>query len=188
MKILLFLSLFVSTSIFSQTSFNTEKQALTKFPQKDVYQCNSGWLLHKGDVIELGKGSMPDKSFAFVKSAQNGVALFLEDNETRERKLGFQYNNAKGLIKDFYVYGNKKIGYYIIARLKVGQLRQDLYIENAIEAGEIKVPEQYAKKNDEIGSPSQSKADEIKKLKELVDSGALTKDEFDAEKKKILAK
>lgn len=37
-------------------------------------------------------------------------------------------------------------------------------------------------------APASSKADELKKLKELLDSGALTQKEYDAEKKKILDK
>lgn len=35
-------------------------------------------------------------------------------------------------------------------------------------------------------SPSNSSADEIKKYKELLDSGAITKDEFEAKKKQLL--
>jgi len=157
------------------------------FPEKDVYRCSSGWLIHKGDEIQLGSGSMPDKSFAFIKTASNGMQL-IEDGSTREKKLDFRYNNLKATVKDFYIYGVKKMGYYIIARLKVGALRQDMYIENAIEARELKTPAEYATaKRETIAVPNKSKADEIKKLKELLDSGALTQDEFDTEKKKILS-
>jgi hypothetical protein len=54
-------------------------------------------------------------------------------------------------------------------------------IQNAIESGEIA---SNAPKT--VQSPAPSIADEIKKLKELLDSGAITQEEYDSQKKKLL--
>jgi hypothetical protein len=69
-------------------------------------------------------------------------------------------------------------------------------LDQAIEAGEIVVPEPYAAKLDinkknapvVIQQNSVSVADEIKKLKSLFDSGVLTKEEYETQKKKLLEK
>jgi len=61
-----------------------------------------------------------------------------------------------------------------------GLFRFSLYIEDAILACEVVPCQTVATK------PPASVADEIKKLKELLDSGALTQAEFDAQKKKLL--
>lgn len=82
-------------------------------------------------------------------------------------------------IGDFLVAGNKKSGFYVVAKLKVGQLsRYVMDIENAIEAGEVKLPNEFAStENKGNTSTGSSLADELKKLKDLFDAGALTKEE-----------
>jgi hypothetical protein len=60
-----------------------------------------------------------------------------------------------------------------------------LDIENAIASCEIKDCIEKVNKV-EVVRDAESKYDELKKLKELLDSGAITQNEFEKEKKKIL--
>ena len=85
--------------------------------------------------------------------------------------------------------GNKKSGFYIAAKIQVGQLSSYLMdVENAIEAQEVKVPEQFAKKPEtEKPTSNTSVADELKKLKELLDAARLRRDvKINSAKKKLL--
>jgi hypothetical protein len=67
----------------------------------------------------------------------------------------------------------------------------EIDVENAIKTGEIEVPEEFMpKKETQTIELKQtiSPADELKKFKELLDSGVITQEEFDNQKKKILEK
>ncbi|MBQ7119914.1 MAG: SHOCT domain-containing protein [Oscillospiraceae bacterium] len=57
---------------------------------------------------------------------------------------------------------------------------------NAISSLLIERQEQNTKANTQNSSPTQSNADELKKFKELFDSGIITQEEFDAKKKQLL--
>ncbi len=62
-------------------------------------------------------------------------------------------------------------------------MRYTGFIDDAIEACEVKP----CKSTDSVTQATAgSVADEIKKLKGLLDSGAITKEEYDAQKKKLL--
>jgi hypothetical protein len=106
--------------------------------------------------------------------------------------------------------GNKKTGYSyfpIIAepidrfesKRSTGALGSDRYIvqyESALNSGELIYPGKTGKNSNaqtvEVKitqeKPTSSLADELKKLKELLDSGVLSKEEFEEAKKKLLSK
>jgi len=72
---------------------------------------------------------------------------------------------------------------YLFMVSGAGPFRLSMFIDDAILACEV-----TPCKNTSDGSkaPVVSVADEIKKLKDLMDSGAITKAEFEARKKKLL--
>jgi hypothetical protein len=80
--------------------------------------------------------------------------------------------------------GSEKKGfaYYILLS---GFPRYEVDVENAIRFGEIVVPDEFKPKS-ETATQTLSAADEIKKFKALLDSGAITQEEYDAKKKKLL--
>lgn len=167
--------------------FETRKEAESKI-QEDKYVTSTGWILKEGDEIKLGKGSMPDKTFAFITESPN-LLTYNQYSDYNKSKLQHTYNGRNAKIAKLYVGGNKKTGFFITATLKVGQMsRYMLDIENAIEGNEIEVPAEYAKKSQKETSstPTASLGDELKKLKELYDSGALSKEEYETAKKKLL--
>jgi hypothetical protein len=184
MKYLLLLLL--PASLFSQELFESRREALAAIA-KNEFTTSVGWTIKKGDEIQLGSGSMPDKQFAFITDHPNVLSYGVFPGAGISN-LPPGYTGRKAIVADFIVRGTRTSGFFILAKLKVGSLsRYVADIENAIEADEIAVPLEYAKKREDIpGAAIISKADELKKLKELLDSGALTQAEFDAEKKKLL--
>lgn len=189
-KFLSIVCLLIVVSSSAQKNYETRKEAEAAI-KENQFKSSLGWTIKTGDEINLGKGSMPDKRFAFVTEMPN-LLTYNQYTDYNNSKLPHTYNGRGAKVADLMVAGNKKSGFYIIAKLKVGQLsRYVMDIENAIEAGEVQLPAEYAKKDIPANNntvPASSSADELKKLKDLFDSGALTKEEYDAAKKKILDK
>lgn len=80
--------------------------------------------------------------------------------------------------------GSEKKGFMYYVLLS-GFIRYEVDVENAIAVGEIVVPDQFKPKS--VAAAQQlSTADEIKKYKALLDSGAITQAEYDAKKKQLL--
>ncbi len=191
-SIFLFIICFTQLSIQAQDStykkvFETRKEAESVI-KEDKYVTSTGWILREGDEIKLGKGSMPDKTFAFITETPN-VLTYNQYKDYNRIKLQHTYNGRNAKIAQLYVGGNKKTGFFITATLKVGQMsRYMLDIENAIESAEIQVPSEFTTStNKELPSTNNaSLGDELKKLKDLFDSGALSKEEYEAAKKKLL--
>lgn len=147
--------------------------------KNDSLVTSIGWVINKGDTITLGLGSMPDGGYKYIQISE---AASFGDEHLSNRYSGksfevFKIKVFRGRQVPVIKYGNSKL---------LGQ-RWDVEIEGAIANNEIVVPEKFRKKQD-APPASASKADEIAKLKKLLDDGALTKEEFEAEKKKILNK
>ena len=185
---LLFISImYCGSQSFAQDSttrvFKTLNDAYA-FIKKNKYKTSAGWVISRGDELKLIKGSMPDKTFAFISRNPD----IYTTSQYNAPKLPNTFNGRSAQVAQFLVAGSSKSGYYITATLKVGEMwRYVLDIENAIEAGEIEVPAEFAKKTPPVtGTNTVSLADELKKLKELLDNGALTKEEYELAKKKVL--
>jgi len=194
MKAIFLLPLICSLHLHTWAQDSTSKKVYESHKEADSkikdgkYTTSIGWVIKDGNEIKLGKGSMPDKTFAFITEVPG---LFTENpGDHFNHKLQHTYNGKNATIAKLYVAGNKKTGFYITATIKVGQLsRYMVDIENSIESGEIEVPAEYAKggkKDQPVAAPAASLGDELKKLKDLYDSGALTKDEYETAKKKLL--
>lgn len=183
-------SLQLQTSAQDSTSkkvFESRKEANSRI-QDGKYTTAIGWTIKEGDEVKLGKGSMPNKTFAFITETPN-VLTYNQYSNYNNSKLQHTYNGRGAKIAKLYVGGNKKSGFYITATIKVGQLsRYMLDIENAIEAGEIERPAEFATpvKMEQQAASGASLADELKKLKDLFDAGDITKEEYEAAKKKLL--
>ncbi len=132
---------------------------------------------------------MPNKTFAFITELPNMFSYNSNVNYDFV-KLSHRFNDRKAIIKEFIVLGNKRTGFYIAAKIMVGEMaRYMVDIENAIQAQELKLPVQFEKanfKDDSATAAPSSLADELKKLKDLFDSGAITQEEYTAAKKKLI--
>ncbi len=154
----------------------------------DTLYTTSGFKITKKQTLKLGMGSTPDGSFKFVRI--NSASLF---GYNSDRPNAANYANAGPRSMAGHEYkvlkiekrGTKKTGYVYYCVLP-GLPRYEIDVENAIAVGEISIPAEFRQESKTQSQPTQSLANELKKLKELFDAGALTKEEYDAAKKKLL--
>jgi hypothetical protein len=159
-----------------------------------ITQC--GYKVIDDQKIKIGKGSMPDGDFRFIRrnsgslfnyySTKGYQGLANQANALPRGDAGFEYKVVR-----IEKRGTKKHGFVYYPIINVGMIRFEVDIDNAIEAGEIYVPEEFRPKPKPLVvevKQSISVADEIAKLKKLYDDGVLTKEEFEAQKKKLLDK
>jgi hypothetical protein len=142
-----------------------------------------GWVIKIGDTLYFGKASMPTKQFGFIYETAspyvNGRMVY--------RYLPSDYAGKRGIVKDLIQNGTKRQGFTMCAEIGVGMLvRYYAELDNAIEAGEVLPPPRFRTVAASAKTTSGSVADELLKLKQLMDAGALTKEEYEAQKKKLL--
>ncbi|MDQ1090197.1 MULTISPECIES: SHOCT domain-containing protein [unclassified Siphonobacter] len=160
---------------------NLKKAEIEQHLSKEGFISKTGWVLKEGEEITLGNGTMPNKFFAFIYETPA-----YQHSDERERLTSFS-NGKKAKVKSLLVRGSKRTGYQVIARIGIGTLTNYwVELDNAIEAGEVTLPEPYASHLQTPVAKPFSVADEIRKFKELMDEGVLTKEEFETQKKKLL--
>lgn len=152
------------------------------------YKASNGVTYHVGDTLRLGLGSKADGSFLYVedKGPLGGLGPFGNIGPGRNqpaRGLTKDYANVGAIIKSISKTSSNGVQKYTFSVNAGGPMRYNVYIDDAIAACEVKPC-----KNDTTpaAATTGSVADEIKKLKALLDSGAITKTEYDAQKKKLL--
>jgi hypothetical protein len=144
------------------------------------YTASNGVTYHVGDTVKLGRGSAPNGDFLYLQIGGWSAATSYRTNGGNDQfNIGRGYANTAVVIKkirsakirgvekhSFVVGGGNITNYY-------------LSIDDAIEVCEV-VPCKNAK------TPVVNVADEIAKLKKLLDDGAITQAEYDSQKKKLL--
>ncbi len=138
-----------------------------------------------GDSIHFGIGSNPNGLFRYVYKLKNAWSNFAYYDATLNYKFA--------IIDQIQKNGSDKTGYtvYFVFRYPAG--KSAIMVESAISEGEVITPASK-KKAEEKNKPiiiqqgGTSLADEIMKLKELLDQGILTQEEYDAQKQKLLNK
>jgi len=148
------------------------------------YKASNGKTYHPGDTVRVGLGSMPDGNFKYIQINQ-----LLPGPPDPRRSSGL--SGRKDMSGGGYVIkkiknekqmtsGTEKVIFVI----RTGGLPTcDIWIEEAIASCEV-TPCKDAKSDT---STKFSVADELLKLKKLLDAGAITKEEYEAQKKKLLA-
>lgn len=81
---------FFSTAILAQKSYDTRKDAETAIKDHD-YKSTIGWILKSNQGITLGKGSMPDRTFAFITELPN-LLTYNQYADYNRHKLSHTYN------------------------------------------------------------------------------------------------
>ncbi len=186
------LTLFISTAHAQDNG-----QVLPRLANDTLYT-TSGYKIAIGQEIHLGTGSTPDGDFKFIRRNSSGFGTMMistDDNDYNKSQLSLPRNMAghKGKVVKIVARGNKKIGIKYEPLVTFGLGRYEIDADNAIASGEIIVPEEYRPKSKNEATIVEVKqqlsvADELTKLKKLLDDGILTKEEFEAQKKKLLEK
>lgn len=144
---------------------------------------SNGLEVKKGDTIKLGAGSNSSTgNFRFIYQPKN----FLSGSN--EIQFSKSFTGATLEILFFKRFKTGKIGEVVVGVVNAGGFNNAVNIEEAITSGEIvKINGVDVRAHNEYQqSTSSSKVDDLKKLKDLLDTGAITQDEYDKMKKKIL--
>ncbi|MBN8825109.1 MULTISPECIES: SHOCT domain-containing protein [unclassified Spirosoma] len=204
MKYLSILLFIVPVFCFAQDDYVPVKKRTTPVTEADMhgskrlnaydydygYQPSAapGWTIKRGDTLQMGKGTMPDKSFAFAYENPAALTAVMKPNgDLVKAYLPTRYANTRLIVKDLGMIGSKKTGFTMVALVGVGlAVRYYIELESAIEAGEVIPPPQFRKPTTSANQPATSVADELMKFKKLLDAGAISQEEYDAQKKKLL--
>jgi hypothetical protein len=143
--------------------------------QVTEYKASNGITYHIGDTVHLGRGTKPDGSFLYLED--HGII----PNPRSVRNLPKEFANVGAIIKSMRKMSVNGVAKYMFSVNPGGPMRYTVLIDDAIDVCEVK-PCKTADSPKQTGSV----ADEIKKLKDLFDLGAITKAEYDAQKKKLL--
>jgi hypothetical protein len=161
--------------------------------ENDTLKTSTGFKVYEGLDLKIGTGSMNDGDFKFIRT--NASSLFNYSSTAGYQGLANQANSFKrsnsGLsfkVKKVMPRGNKKNGFVYYAKIGNGMINYEIDLENAIRSGEILVPEEFMPKQKSENQNSETKYDQLRKIKELKDSGVLSEEEYQKEKDKIMEK
>jgi Short C-terminal domain len=154
------------------------------FAQKlKEYHASNGKTYHPGDTIRVGLGSMPNGDFKYIQINQllPGPPDPRRSNSMTARK---DMSGSGYVIKKIQTVKQMGRSDKTVITIRTGGLPTcDIWIDEAILACEV-TPCADQKSG---ASPQYSVADELLKLKKLLDSGAITQAEYDSQKKKLLS-
>lgn len=185
-------------SLIYSIAFSQDKD--DKLPKlvEDTLFTTSGYKIIVGQDVNLGTGSTPDGDFKFIRrnSTGFGTMMLMTDNHSYNKsQLSLPRNMAghKGKVIKIVTRGTNKTGKTYEPLVTFGSGRYEIDVENAIASGEIVVPDEFKPKSKISTAVVEVKqqvsiADELAKLKKLYDDGVLTKEEYEAQKKKLLEK
>lgn len=145
------------------------------------YNAPNGITYHKGDSLNVALGSQPDGNFKYI---QINTLLPTPPDPRRANSLAARkdISGSKFYIKKIVNRQQPGGGGKVVMTIKTGGLTTcDVWIDDAIAACEVKPCQ-----SEKTSPAGYSVADELLKLKKLLDAGAITQAEYDAQKKKLL--
>ncbi|MDF2431695.1 MAG: hypothetical protein JWP44_1326 [Mucilaginibacter sp.] len=150
-----------------------------------AYKAINGITYHIGDTVRLGLGSSASGTFTYLQMGGWGAAMSYEPNAGPDQlNIGRGYANTAVIIKKIKASKiNGIVKYWFI--VGGGNLTNyNLMIDDAIQVCEV-IP---CQSNSPVilQQASDNNLDKLKKLKALLDSGAITQAEYDEHKKKLL--
>lgn len=161
---------------------------------KDTLFTTCGYRIVVGQEITFGNGTMPDGDFKYIRISRNSLLGYGGSDNTganSRNSINRKFNGQHFKVINVDKVGRKKHGYNYLAFIRWGLGKVEIDADAAIEAGEIVVPNHFKIKPVPTATVIEVKsqisiADELTKLKNLLDDGVLTQAEFDAQKKKLL--
>lgn len=156
---------------------------LTVLSQKlTQYKASNGKTYHVGDTVKIALGSMPDGDFKYVQVSPL-LPMPPRRNNSSNLNAHKDFSNTNAVIRKIKTVDQQNTGTpKVILNVKaIGLMSYDVWIEEAIAVCEV-TPCASSKTT---AAPA-SVADELLKLKKLLDAGAITQSEYNAQKKKLL--
>ncbi|GGG29303.1 hypothetical protein GCM10011344_32690 [Dokdonia pacifica] len=145
-----------------------------------VYKASNGITYKVGEFYELNEGSDTNGKFVHANIGGWGISTNAEAN-----RLGASNRNLRFKLKKIRVYNGRNFRGVIFTIGGGNITNYTLNIEGAISTCEI-LP--CTPKEPSVIVNQTDKYDQLAKIKKLYDEGVLTKEEYEAEKKKILNK
>jgi len=106
-----------------------------------------------------------------------------------QTQLGSSWNNLNPVIKDIRTQKTvRNMNPRTVAVIGTGGINACVDLESAEAGGEIRTVNNQQQKATPATAPATGVADELLKLKQLLDSGVITADEFAVQKAKVLAR
>lgn len=113
---------------------------LRKYLAENGYKTSDGHLIKVGDTLYLGKGTMPDKRFAFIYQSQVSPLSATSLDGSTKAYLNSSAAGRKAIVKAFMTSGMRKGDYSIFAVVGVAEpVNYWIEINSALEAEEIKL-------------------------------------------------
>ena len=150
-----------------------------------TFTTSAGTVVHAGDTLRLGRGSLPSGEFQYV---------FVPDNVfTGNKRVNFasSMSNLSVRVKDLRFQHSANYGDKTVAVVRANTINGCVDLNAAEDAGEIITAHTRraavsAAAAPVTAAPALSTADELAKLKKLYDQKVLTRAEYDAQKAKLL--
>ena len=158
-------------------TFSSQSQSIIRLKE---YKASNEIIYKIGDTIKLGRGSNPNGKFVYV--TMSGWAL---SSDPDKNMLSAVNSGLEVRIKKIKKYNtrNLKAVHFTVGGGNITNYNLD--IESAIQTCEIEDCTKEENSNVVI-QQKETRLDKLKKLKELLDMEAITQEEFELEKKKIL--
>lgn len=192
MKRILFAILFLPLALRSQKLAMIARDTLINKEPAIILTNDS--IITEGSVLKCGRGTLPNGSFKYLHTSSTSWVAIMSASQANPEAgvtpLGKSYGGLNLQVKAIKKLGNKKRGYRYIIKVGGGNIvNYEVELEDAIAVGEI--VGSNVSMSMVAAAPQQAPpnpVDELKKLKDLLDAGAITQQEYDSTKKKILAR
>lgn len=130
-----------AATLFAQETADISKMGhfkLRSYLKENGLKTSTGKLVKVGDELVLGKGTMPDKRFAFVYQAPTSAVSQSSLDMNHKAYMNSGAVGRKAVVKAFMTSGTKKGNYSIYVVVGAGEVANYwIELESAIEAGEV---------------------------------------------------
>ncbi len=142
----------------------------------------AGVKFSEGDTLHFGQGTIPNGDFKYINQPLNVFS------GTKEMSLPRSFSGRTLIIKGFRDATSKRAGEKLLAVVNPGGFNYAVELGDAVQSGEIVAvnSRKVGNKATAAAAPATSVADELLKLKQLLDAGAINQTEYDQQKKKLL--
>lgn len=146
------------------------------------YKAANGKTYHVGDTLKIGMGSNPEGNFKYIQVTPPPFFPPRPNGNGMSARKDFSMSTA--VIRKIKTASQMTGSDKVVFTVKAGGIgTYDVWIAEAVAACEV-TPCAGSNTNASAGS---SVADELLKLKKLLDAGAITQAEYNAQKKKLLS-